>query len=103
MAKSKIGLKVGDTVILGEHEEINRSKFWAPLMLSYVGKTAKIIHIGSHIELNGLVSHHVDIDDGVYCWREVNMIILNNHPDACIKCDCITINLDHICCDCAGK
>ena len=68
--------KVGDKVILGEHEQIDpddyESKHWFKNMSKYVGETAIITDICGKDDYNCRI-YVVDVDDGYHYWRGINM------------------------------
>jgi hypothetical protein len=70
--------KKGDKVILGEHQTQDAqgnkiAKNWNKDMGPFVGKEATIVgHY--YVDAFGINLYHVDIDNGMWTWREVNMI-----------------------------
>jgi len=70
------GFKVGDTVILGKHREIDGNPNWNPAMDQYVGKTAKITKlVGTEGDSANCYLVRVDIDKGKWCWRVESLAI----------------------------
>lgn len=71
--------KVGDEVILGEHQSGVDSngnileKHWREGMDQYVGKRAKIIAIPKIFQGIPYQVYNVDVDNGRWFWRGVNM------------------------------
>jgi len=76
--------KVGNRVILGRHQHhIVGGTYWEEEMNEFVGKIATLtIQAGSHYYGGGGLLWRVDIDDGAFLWREVNMqpAIENKNP-----------------------
>ena len=72
------GISEGSTVQLGEHDFHQN---WAPEMSAFVGRTA-IIKGGFHLDIQGELTCHVDIDHGSYAWRIKNMKKLALPKDA---------------------
>lgn len=63
--------KPGDKVVLGEHDGSGGSKNWDPDMMQYVAKDATIVRLGTVDSV--CQCYIVDIDNGCYEWREINM------------------------------
>lgn len=88
--------KKGDKVILGEHQTQDAqgnkiAKNWNKDMGPFVGKEATIVgHY--YVDAFGNNLYHVDIDNGMWTWREVNMIPVlqqatpTSYGAKCIRC-----------------
>jgi hypothetical protein len=67
--------KKGDKVILGEHQEKDSpsgTKNWSSRMDQYVGREATITTNALLVD-DVIYMHQVDVDNGNFYWREVNM------------------------------
>jgi len=78
--------KEGDKVILGEHDSLNGSRNWSPDMKQYVGKQATITRVGT-VGSHDLQYYYVDIDNGAWQWRELNMVsVTTSYGCYCTRC-----------------
>jgi len=73
---------VGDKVILGEHQTIDVhgrrcNQNWASPMDAFVGKEATIISSAVD-DGSGSPLYRVDIDQGKWAWRGVNMTLVSS-------------------------
>lgn len=81
--------KIGDKVILGIHEYLSvAGSNWDPAMSKFVGKVATIINGCDNYfyPIEG-TQWRVDLDGGVYAWRELNMCSAVEYPNQKCK-DC---------------
>jgi hypothetical protein len=74
-AAPKKEIKVGSKVILGKHVEIEGYADWSNSMDQYVGREACIKSISNGAPRGNPVAF-VDIDDGIWCWRTCDMVLI---------------------------
>ena len=83
-------LKIGDVVVIisGQANRIGTNR---------IGTISTIIK-----ECYNGVNYYY-LDNSRWPWAESQLRLFNKYPDACINCDMITSNPDHVCCECHGK
>ena len=69
-------MNIGDKVILGRHQSVGGFANWFFLMDQFVGQEAIITKFVC-CDPKGFDLYKVDVDGGLWNWREVNMIPCN--------------------------
>jgi hypothetical protein len=74
-------LRIGDKVIVSEHQLIDGVKNWDLDMMNYVGKEAIITGEGSKEYLDNCIinTYTIDLDEQSYHWRECNLTLVSNN------------------------
>lgn len=75
-AASYLPVRQGSQVILGRHRPVNGEESWNPGMNVYVGQQARVTELAGN-DWVGCPQVRVDIDEGQFNWRVLDMSVLN--------------------------